>query len=268
MDSVIHLLNSWGQKHYPDLGSDASSLWNFWPHFSDVISRANHRWRREISAFLVNGILKLQESVRAWLDVVVFLFAGGNPGWSYKHRWVYWLSRRKSAARELPEWDSITIKWETKKVLFILSLSITRLFKETLGRVSASIEGRERCGWVSSCFFNVDLKINKEMFRYQISPVLCLVGTIPRDYPRSPNVRASGNFLLKESGIHEVESRIQNCLGFPYMGRPGHAHFDKNSSWITHMSTSLWTPWSLSHFKSDFSFYEPTVRRKIYITVR
>ena len=117
-------------------------------------------------------------------------------------------------------------------------------------------------------FFNVDLKINKEMFRYQISPVLCLVSTILRDYPRSPNVRGSGNFLLKESGIHEVESRIQNCLGFPYMGRPEHAHFDKNSSWITHMSTSLWTPWSLSHFKSDFSFYEPAVHRKIYITVR
>ena len=46
-------------------------------------------------------------------------------------------------------------------------------------------------------FFNVDLKINKEMFRYQISPVLCLVSTIPRDYPRSPKVRGSGNFLLK-----------------------------------------------------------------------
>ena len=26
------------QKHYPDLGSDASSVWNFFARFSDVIS--------------------------------------------------------------------------------------------------------------------------------------------------------------------------------------------------------------------------------------
>ena len=29
--------NSTNQKHYPELGSDASSLWNFWARFSDVI---------------------------------------------------------------------------------------------------------------------------------------------------------------------------------------------------------------------------------------
>ena len=28
---------STNQKHYPDLGSDASSVWNFWARFSDVI---------------------------------------------------------------------------------------------------------------------------------------------------------------------------------------------------------------------------------------
>ena len=38
------------QKHYPDLGSDASSVWNFCARFSDVISRGNHWWRREMSA--------------------------------------------------------------------------------------------------------------------------------------------------------------------------------------------------------------------------
>ena len=28
------------QKHYPDLGSDASSVWNFWACFSDIINLA------------------------------------------------------------------------------------------------------------------------------------------------------------------------------------------------------------------------------------
>ena len=28
-------------RHYPDLGSDASSLWNFCTHFSDAILRGN-----------------------------------------------------------------------------------------------------------------------------------------------------------------------------------------------------------------------------------
>ena len=30
---------STNQKHYPDLGSDTSSVWNFCARFSDVISR-------------------------------------------------------------------------------------------------------------------------------------------------------------------------------------------------------------------------------------
>ena len=38
------------QKRYPDLGTDASSVWNFCTRFSDVISRRNHRWRLEMSA--------------------------------------------------------------------------------------------------------------------------------------------------------------------------------------------------------------------------
>ena len=42
--------SSTNQKHYPDLGSDASSVWNLCAHFSDVISRGNHRWRREMSS--------------------------------------------------------------------------------------------------------------------------------------------------------------------------------------------------------------------------
>ena len=38
------------QKHYPDLDSDASSVWNFCACFSDVIWRGNHWWRRQMSA--------------------------------------------------------------------------------------------------------------------------------------------------------------------------------------------------------------------------
>ena len=41
---------STNQKHYPDLGSDTSSVWDFYARFSDVISRGNQWWRREISA--------------------------------------------------------------------------------------------------------------------------------------------------------------------------------------------------------------------------
>ena len=33
----------------PKLGSDTSSVWNFCAQFSDVISRENQRWRREMS---------------------------------------------------------------------------------------------------------------------------------------------------------------------------------------------------------------------------
>ena len=33
-----------------DLGSDAPSVWNFCARFSDVISRGNQSWRRQMSA--------------------------------------------------------------------------------------------------------------------------------------------------------------------------------------------------------------------------
>ena len=39
-------------KHYPDLGGDASSVWNFCARFSDVISRGNQWWHRETSTVL------------------------------------------------------------------------------------------------------------------------------------------------------------------------------------------------------------------------
>ena len=36
---------------YPDLGTDASSVWNFYARFSDAIWRGNQCWRREMTAF-------------------------------------------------------------------------------------------------------------------------------------------------------------------------------------------------------------------------
>ena len=41
---------STNQKHYPDMGSEASSVWDFCARFSDVISRGNRRWSREMSS--------------------------------------------------------------------------------------------------------------------------------------------------------------------------------------------------------------------------
>ena len=41
---------STNQKHYPHLGSDASSLWNLYARFLDVISRGNQWWCHEMSA--------------------------------------------------------------------------------------------------------------------------------------------------------------------------------------------------------------------------
>ena len=41
---------STNKNHYPHLGSDASSVWNFCARFSDVISRGNQWWRGKVSA--------------------------------------------------------------------------------------------------------------------------------------------------------------------------------------------------------------------------
>ena len=41
---------STNQKLYLYLGSEASSVWNFCARFSDVNSRENQWWRREMSA--------------------------------------------------------------------------------------------------------------------------------------------------------------------------------------------------------------------------
>ena len=50
------------QKHYPDLGSDTSSVWNFCTHFSDVISQGNHWGGHEMSSFF-SGYFFRQETL-------------------------------------------------------------------------------------------------------------------------------------------------------------------------------------------------------------
>ena len=42
---------STNQKHYPDVGSDRSSVWNFCSHFLDDISQGNQWWHHKISVF-------------------------------------------------------------------------------------------------------------------------------------------------------------------------------------------------------------------------
>ena len=41
---------SGNKKHYPDLGSDTSSVWNFSTFFSDVLSQGNQCWHCEMLA--------------------------------------------------------------------------------------------------------------------------------------------------------------------------------------------------------------------------
>ena len=54
-------LHQTNQKHYQDLGSNTSSVWNFCARFSDVISRGNQWWRREMSSVFAGYIKHLGE---------------------------------------------------------------------------------------------------------------------------------------------------------------------------------------------------------------
>ena len=48
--SLKILLASTNQKQYPDQGSDVSSVWYFFAHFSDFISCGNQWWCRKMLA--------------------------------------------------------------------------------------------------------------------------------------------------------------------------------------------------------------------------
>ena len=49
MVKANHALSNSAQKHYPDLGSETSSVWNFCVRSSNVISRGTQCWRGEKS---------------------------------------------------------------------------------------------------------------------------------------------------------------------------------------------------------------------------
>ena len=57
------------QKHYPDLGSDFSSVWNFCTFFSDLISRGNQWWHHKILPVLwgqIHAGLQKQWKGKVW----------------------------------------------------------------------------------------------------------------------------------------------------------------------------------------------------------
>ena len=67
--SIGWKFSSTNKRHYPDLGSDTSSVWNFCARFSDVISRENQSgWRREASA-----VFRLEVYRQGWYGFVAFL---------------------------------------------------------------------------------------------------------------------------------------------------------------------------------------------------
>ena len=47
------------QKHYSDLGSDTSSVWNFCGQFLDVILWGNQWWHLELSAVFSGQIMRV-----------------------------------------------------------------------------------------------------------------------------------------------------------------------------------------------------------------
>ena len=59
------------QKHYPDLGSDVSSVWNFCACFSDVIWRGNQMlaffsgYNKECHAYLVSIVAQVRSALLA-----------------------------------------------------------------------------------------------------------------------------------------------------------------------------------------------------------
>ena len=51
-----------------DLGSDASSVWNFCSCYLDVISRGNHSWCREMSAVFSGYKLNILTKKKLWMN--------------------------------------------------------------------------------------------------------------------------------------------------------------------------------------------------------
>ena len=86
------------QKHYPDLGSDASSVWSFCARFSDVISRANPWWPRNMSA-----VFSGHGNVQELLKVKPYVY---QPCGLMKSRLFFTLCNDKISSKSFVFWCS------------------------------------------------------------------------------------------------------------------------------------------------------------------
>ena len=97
---------STNQKHYPDLASHASSVWNFCAGFSDVISRGNQWCRREMSAVfssyssskVANFKIKLQNFQMSFCKM---LKKHWRTKWKYSQRGFIWMITPKDFVHRL-----------------------------------------------------------------------------------------------------------------------------------------------------------------------
>ena len=74
-------------RHHPDLGSYASSEWNFCARFSDVIWQGNQWWRRQMSA-VFSGYS--QSSERYLLFYCSLSKFSCSNGWWRLGGWSWW----------------------------------------------------------------------------------------------------------------------------------------------------------------------------------
>ena len=117
------------QKHYPDLGSDASSVWNFCTCFLDLISQGNQGRHREVSSYFLRlyalWIWNLGSNsfkVLTFQDAMYCSVVNTNTG-SFIHlimvnqrKWVHALF--KIHHRLLQLYIEIFIDWSINKVAF------------------------------------------------------------------------------------------------------------------------------------------------------
>ena len=62
------------QKHYPDLGSDTSSVWNSCARCSDVISQGNQLWRHKMLAVFSGYIFSIWKCLMQLCSFFSFFF--------------------------------------------------------------------------------------------------------------------------------------------------------------------------------------------------
>ena len=124
------------RKHYPDLGSDALSVWNFSVCFSDVITRGNRWWSLEMSAvFQAKPDVTRDDSQRRFLAqhsvaklfrIVATLFRHCNAVINFVPRVLSYPSHRARGERT---WDEVALWYAKISSLRIVSCNITFKFR-------------------------------------------------------------------------------------------------------------------------------------------